>query len=114
MVALPPSSVNYAQNVTLISYYTMIVSMSMSTGTNNVTTVLTGPSSTVYVSTANIYVVYANYPVFYADGIPGDVFNGGIATPTRRYNRRTAPYSALRIRTAPSAWRRWARCRGRS
>ncbi|HVP22873.1 MAG TPA: beta-propeller domain-containing protein [Conexivisphaerales archaeon] len=82
LVVLPPSSIFYAQNVTLISYYTMIVSMSMSTGTNNVTSVLTGPSSTIYVSTSNIYVVYANYPVFYADGIPGDVFNGGFASTT--------------------------------
>jgi len=80
VVVLPPSSVYYAQNVTQISSYTMVVSMSMSTGENNITSVLTGPSSTIYVSTENIYIVYANYPQFYADGIPGDVFTGGLMT----------------------------------
>jgi inhibitor of cysteine peptidase len=33
------------------------------------------------VSTSNIYVVYSNYPQFYADGIPGDVFGGGPMLP---------------------------------
>ncbi len=74
---LPPSSVYYAQNVTQFSFYTMIVGMSMSNGSNNVTSVLTGPSSTIYVSTSSIYVVYTNYPQYYADGILGDVFTGG-------------------------------------
>lgn len=75
---LPPSSVYYAPNNMQISYYTMIVSINMSTGQEKVISVLTGPSSTIYVSTANIYVVYTNYPEFYADNIPGDVFTGGV------------------------------------
>ena len=50
----------------------------MSTGKENTISVLTGPSSTVYVSTSNIYVVYANYEQYYADNIPGDIFTGGI------------------------------------
>ena len=58
---LPPSSVYYTPTNAQISYYTMVVSISMSTGKENTISVLTGPSSTVYVSTANIYVVYANY-----------------------------------------------------
>jgi uncharacterized secreted protein with C-terminal beta-propeller domain len=80
LVALPPSSVYYAGNDTQISYYTMIVSVNLSNGANSVTSVLTGPSSTIYVSTENIYVVYTNYLQYYADGIPGDVFTGGVVT----------------------------------
>jgi uncharacterized secreted protein with C-terminal beta-propeller domain len=77
-ITLPPSSVFYTPTNVQISYYTMVVSISMSTGKENTISVLTGPSSTVYVSTSNIYVVYANYEQYYADNIPGDVFTGGI------------------------------------
>ncbi len=56
--------------------------MSVSTGKEITLSVLTGPSSTIYVSTSNIYVVYANYQEFYADSIPGDVFNGGVLSPS--------------------------------
>lgn len=78
--ALPPGSTYYTPNKSQISVYTMIISMSMSSGAQSSVAVLTGPSSTVYVSTSNIYVVYPNYPSFYADGIQGDVF-GGAAGP---------------------------------
>jgi len=78
---LPASSVYYAPTNAQIGYYTMVVSMSMSTGNENTISVLTGASSTIYVSTQNIYVVYTNYPQYYADNIPGDVFTGGIITP---------------------------------
>ncbi|HZW55334.1 MAG TPA: beta-propeller domain-containing protein [Nitrososphaerales archaeon] len=78
---LPPSSVYYSSAGTQIRYYTMIVSMNMLTGGESTTSVLTGPSSTIYVSLSNIYVVYANYELFYADNIPGDVFSGGVITP---------------------------------
>ena len=78
LVDVQPSSVFYGGNDTQISFYTMIVSMSMDNGENNVTSVLTGPSSTIYVSTSNIYVVYSNYPQYYADDIPGDIFSGGV------------------------------------
>jgi inhibitor of cysteine peptidase len=74
---LEPYSVYYTPNRAQISYYTMVISVSMSTGKNSVVSVLTGPSSTIYVSPSNIYVVYTNYQEFYADGIPGDVFTGG-------------------------------------
>jgi inhibitor of cysteine peptidase len=74
--ALSPGSTYYTPNKSQVSVYTMIVSMSMSTGSQHSVAVLTGPSSTVYASTSNIYVVYPNYPSFYADGIPGDVFGG--------------------------------------
>ncbi|MBI3840683.1 MAG: beta-propeller domain-containing protein [Thaumarchaeota archaeon] len=74
---LPPNSVYYTPNRVQISYYTMIVSMNMSTGKTATLSVLTGPSSTIYVSTSNIYVVYTNYQEFYADNIPGDIYTGG-------------------------------------
>ena len=75
-----PSSVFYTDNWAQISYYTMIVSMSMATGKERTLSVLTGESSTIYVSTSNIYVVYAVYPEYGADGIPGDVYTGGLIT----------------------------------
>ena len=76
---LPPSSVYYTPDRAQISYYTMISSVSMSTGNESLLSVLTGPSATVYVSTSNIYVVYTNYLNFFdADGIPGDVYTGGV------------------------------------
>src|SRR3989442_8977892 len=71
---LLPSSVYYTPNRAQISYYTMVTSVSMSTGKASTLTVLTGPSSTIYVSPSNIYVVYANYQEFYADNIPGDIY----------------------------------------
>jgi len=77
-VQLPASSVYYTNNTAQISYYTVIPSISMSTGAENETTILTGPSATVYVSTSNIYVVYTNYPdLFSTHGILGDVYTGG-------------------------------------
>jgi uncharacterized secreted protein with C-terminal beta-propeller domain len=78
-VSIPPSSVFYTSNSSQISDYTMIVSVSMNTGNEATLSVLTGPSSTVYVSTSNIYVVYSDYRLFAnVDGIPGNVFNGGL------------------------------------
>lgn len=75
---LAPSSVYYTSNDTQVSYYTMIASLEMSTGSRNVKSVLTGPSSTVYVSPTNIYVVSTNYPdLFSTHGIIGDVYTGG-------------------------------------
>lgn len=78
---LQPSSVYYTPNRSQISFYTMVVSMSMSSGADRSVAVLTGPASTVYASTSNIYVVYSNYYSYYADNIPGNVF-GGPAIPT--------------------------------
>ncbi len=75
--ALPPGSTYYTPNRSQVSVYTMIISMSMSSGAQSSVAVLTGPSSTVYVSASNIYVAYPNYPSYYADGIQGDVFGGG-------------------------------------
>ena len=75
--ALSPASTYYTPNKSQVGVYTMIVSMSMSTGSQHSVAVLTGPSSTVYASASNIYVVYPNYPSYYADGIAGDVFGGG-------------------------------------
>jgi len=75
---LQPSSVYYTYDRAQISYYTMIVSISLDTGKESTLSVLTGPSSTIYVSTTNIYVVYAMYQDYYADSIPGDIFTGGI------------------------------------
>jgi inhibitor of cysteine peptidase len=78
---LSPGSTYYTPNKAQISDYTMVLSMSMSTGSERSVAVLTGPSSTIYVSASNIYVVYSNFYQWYADGIPGDVFNGGGAMP---------------------------------
>ena len=79
---LLPSSVYYTPNRAQISYYTMVASVSMSTGKASTLSVLTGPSSTIYVSPSNIYVVYANYQEFYADNIPGDIYTGGVISST--------------------------------
>ena len=79
---LLPSSVYYTPNRAQISYYTMVASVSMSTGKESTLSVLTGPSSTIYVSPSNIYVVYANYQEFYADNIPGDIYTGGVISST--------------------------------
>jgi len=79
---LPPSSVFYTNNTAQISYYTMIPTISMSTGREKVVSVLTGPSATVYVSTSNIYVAYTDYLDLYdVDGVPGNAFSGGVITP---------------------------------
>jgi len=79
--ALPPSSVYYTPNNSQIGEYTMIISVGMTSGAEKTLSVLTGPSSTVYVSTSNIYVVYSNYREYAnADNIPGDVFSGGVIT----------------------------------
>ena len=79
---LAPSSVYYTNNTAQISFYTMIPSISMSTGKENVVSVLTGPSATIYVSTSNIYVTYTNYLDLYdVDGVPGNAWSGGVITP---------------------------------
>jgi uncharacterized secreted protein with C-terminal beta-propeller domain len=79
---LSPSSVFYTNDTSQITFYTMIPSISMSTGKENVVTVLTGPSATIYVSTSNIYVAYTNYLDLYdVDGIPGNAWSGGVITP---------------------------------
>ena len=81
MTALPPSSVYYTPNNSQIGDYTMIISVGVASGAENTLSVLTGPSSTVFVSTSNIYVVYSNYREYAdADNIPGDVFSGGVIT----------------------------------
>ncbi len=77
---LSPGSTYYTPNRSQISVYTMVSSMSMSTGSERAVAVLTGPSSTIYVSASNIYVVYSNFYSWYADGIAGDVYNGGVVT----------------------------------
>jgi inhibitor of cysteine peptidase len=77
-VSVPPTSVYYASNSSQVSFYTMIAGVDMSTGSKSVVSVLTGPSSTVYVSLSNIYVAYTNYPdLFSTHGIIGDVYTGG-------------------------------------
>jgi len=79
---LPPSSVYYTNNTAQISFYTMIPSISMSTGNESVVSVLTGPSATIYVSTSNIYVAYTNYLDLYdVDGVPGNAWSGGVVSP---------------------------------
>ena len=79
---LSPYSVFYTNNTAQISFYTMIPSVSMSTGKENVISFLTGPSATVYVSTSNIYVAYTNYLDLYdVDGVPGNAFSSGVITP---------------------------------
>jgi inhibitor of cysteine peptidase len=79
--ALSPSSVYYTPNNSQIGDYTMIISVGMASGAESTLSVLTGPSSTVFVSTSNIYVVYSNYREYAdADNIPGDVFSGGVIT----------------------------------
>jgi len=79
---LAPSSVYYTNNTAQISFYTMIPSVSMSTGKESVVSVLTGPSATIYVSTSNIYVAYTNYLDLYdVDGVPGNAWSGGVITP---------------------------------
>ena len=75
---LKPNEVHFAPNRAQINFYTMTVSMSMATGAQATTSVLTGPSSVVYASTTDIYIVYADYIDYYADGIPGDIFTGGM------------------------------------
>jgi inhibitor of cysteine peptidase len=80
---LQPDSTYYTPNRSQISVYTVILSMSMSTGVESSIAVLTGPSSTIYVSASNIYVVYSNFYPYYADGISGDVFNGGDAASSK-------------------------------
>jgi inhibitor of cysteine peptidase len=74
--ALPPGSTYYTPNRSQVNVYTIVVSLSMTTGSQHSVAVLTGPGSTVYASTSNIYVVYPNYPTYYVDNIPGDVFGG--------------------------------------
>lgn len=78
---LPPSSVYYTPNDSQVGDYTMIISLSLATGAESTSSVLTGPSSAVYVSTSNIYVLYSNYREYAnVDGIPGNVFSGGVIT----------------------------------
>jgi inhibitor of cysteine peptidase len=75
---LSPGATYYTPNRSQVSVYTMVLSMSMSTGVESSIAVLTGPSSAIYVSASNIYVVYSNFYPTYADGIAGDVYNGGM------------------------------------
>lgn len=78
---LPPPSVYYTPNDSQVGDYTMIISLSLASGTESTLSVLTGPSSAVYVSTSDIYVVYSNYREYAnVDGIPGNVFSGGVIT----------------------------------
>lgn len=79
-VDVSPSSVYYTSDNSQIGDYTMLISIDMSSGAQSNLAVLTGPSSTVYVSTSNIYVVYSDYRMFAdTDDIPGDVWSGGVA-----------------------------------
>jgi len=77
--ALSPGATYYTPNKSQVSVYTIIMSMSMSTGAQQSVAILTGPDSTVFASASNIYVVYPNYPSYYSDGIQGDVFGGSSA-----------------------------------
>ncbi len=95
--ALPPGSTFYTPNKSQVSVYTMIVSVSMSTGVQSSVAVLTGPDSTVYVSTSNIYVVYPNYPSYYADGIQGDVFGGAAGPVDFRGNQQPQNSTVVRV-----------------
>jgi inhibitor of cysteine peptidase len=79
---ISPASTYYTPNRSQISVYTMVLSMSMTTGVESAVAVLTGPSSTIYVSASNIYVVYSNFYPYDADGIAGDLFSGGDVTTT--------------------------------
>ena len=79
---LPPTSVYYTPIAVQVSYYSMIPSISLATGKENVVSALTGPSATIYVSTSDIYVVYTNYlDVYDTDGIPGNFWSGGVISP---------------------------------
>jgi inhibitor of cysteine peptidase len=94
-IAIPPSSVYYTPNSSQIGEYTMIVSVSMNTGAQSDLAVLTGPSSSVYVSTSNIYVVYTNYRDFVeTDGIPGDVWSQGVLSPSVQYDQNSTIFRA--------------------
>jgi inhibitor of cysteine peptidase len=76
---LPPTSVYRTSDNAQISFYTVIASLSMTSGKSTTLSVLTGPSSTIYVSTSNIYVVYTAYPDLYdVDGILGNAYTGGV------------------------------------
>ena len=78
---IPAGSVYTTGNVAQISYYTVIPSINMATGAEHSTTILTGPSATVYVSLSNIYVAYTNYPDLYSThGILGDAYSGGVVS----------------------------------
>jgi len=89
-MTLQPSAVYYTPNNAQISAYTMVVSLNMTTGAQSTLSVLTGPSSTVYVSTSNIYVVYSNFRVYEnADDIPGDAFTGGVVSPVVQQSNST-------------------------
>jgi len=93
--AVPPSSVFYTGNSSQISDYTMVVSVSMASGTEATQSVLTGPSSTVFVSNSNIYVVYSNYRMFGdADDIPGDVFTGGVLSSSVQQDENSTVFRA--------------------
>jgi inhibitor of cysteine peptidase len=100
--ALPPGSTYYTPNKSQISVYTMVMSVSMSTGSQQSVAVLTGPSSTVYASASNIYVVYPNYPSFYADGIAGDVFGGAAGPATMVAMGAVQPQNSTIFRVAYS------------
>jgi uncharacterized secreted protein with C-terminal beta-propeller domain len=76
--SLNPGAVYYSRGSAQISYYTFVVSLAMDSGSTKATSILTGPSSTVYVSQSNIYVAYTNYIDYYADSIPGNIFTGGV------------------------------------
>jgi len=96
-VALPPSSIFYTPNNSQVGDYTMIVGVSMASGAETTLSVLTGPSSTVYVSTSNIYVVYSDYREFAnADDIPGNVFTGGtlITSPSVQQDQNSTIFRA--------------------
>lgn len=82
MSKLPPTSVYYTPVAVQMSYYTIVSSVDMVTGQESVVSALTGPSANIYVSLSNIYVVYTNYfDLYYADGIPGNFYSGGVITP---------------------------------
>lgn len=76
---ISPDQTYYSPNQSEVTLYTMVVTMSMSTGAEGAIALLTGPSSTIYVSPSNIYVVYSNFHVSYSDGIAGNIYAGGNA-----------------------------------
>jgi uncharacterized secreted protein with C-terminal beta-propeller domain len=95
-VTLPANSTYYAPNKAQISFYTMIISISMADGSESTVSILTGPSSIIYVSTSNIYVVYTDYQDSYADSIPGDIFTGGVISSSYNFQNGDAS-TVLRV-----------------
>jgi len=102
-VAISPSDIFYTTNNSQIGDYTMMISVSMTSGAETNLAVLTGPSSNVYVSTSNIYVVYSDYRFFpETDGIPGDVWSDGVLSPAVQFDQNSTIFRATYLNGAVS------------